>query len=94
MSSLTAPNFSRALFILVAVAGGLFAFTGPTLPDFGTLTTAVGHAIRDGISSIYTPNLNPDEQQYQVQIFSRDPLIVYIRNFISSDEIAHLLQVR
>ena len=33
------------------------------------------------------------EHQYQVQIFSRDPLILYIQNFVSSEEIAYLLRV-
>lgn len=31
---------------------------------------------------------------FQVQIFSRDPLIVYIDNFVSQDEIDHLLNIR
>ncbi|KAJ5943770.1 Prolyl 4-hydroxylase alpha subunit, partial [Penicillium verrucosum] len=30
---------------------------------------------------------------FQVQIFSRDPLIVYIDNFVSQDEIDHLLNI-
>lgn len=46
------------------------------------------------MASIYTPNMNHEDQKYQVQIFSRDPLIVYIRNFVSSVEIAHLLDIR
>ncbi|KAB5515113.1 putative prolyl 4-hydroxylase alpha subunit [Coniochaeta sp. 2T2.1] len=33
------------------------------------------------------------EHQYQAQIFSRDPLIFYIRNFVSREEIAYLLRV-
>ncbi|CAI7600466.1 unnamed protein product [Penicillium viridicatum] len=31
---------------------------------------------------------------FQVQIFSRDPLITYIHNFVSQDEIDHLLNIR
>lgn len=35
-----------------------------------------------------------DDHQYQVQIFSKDPLIMAIHPFITNDEIAHLLHVR
>ncbi|KAK5995766.1 Prolyl 4-hydroxylase subunit alpha-1 [Cladobotryum mycophilum] len=38
----------------------------------------------------------PDDNKhsYDVQIFSRDPLILYIENFVTQDEIQHLLELR
>ncbi|KAK5634808.1 hypothetical protein RRF57_010521 [Xylaria bambusicola] len=38
-------------------------------------------------------NQGREDGRYQIQIFSRDPLILYIRDFVSSDEINHLLEV-
>jgi prolyl 4-hydroxylase len=46
-------------------------------------------AIDDGADSILCP---PDG--YQTHILSRQPLVVYIENFISDKEIAHLIGLR
>lgn len=72
----------------------MFALFGHLLPDFSISSSAVGQTVRKQMASICTPNMNHDEQKYQVQIFSRDPLIVYIRNFVSRDDIAYLLDIR
>lgn len=34
------------------------------------------------------------EDQYEVHLFSRDPLVLYIHRFVSKDEIEHLLKIR
>lgn len=36
----------------------------------------------------------PSGPNYEVQVFSQDPLILYIRDFLSEEEIQHLLEVR
>lgn len=36
----------------------------------------------------------PSVPNYEVQVFSHDPLILYIRDFLSEDEIQHLLKAR
>ena len=72
----------------------MFAVLIHQLPFLNTSISAVGQIVRQGMTSIYMPNLNHDEQRYQVQIFSRDPLIIFIRDFLSSDEITRLLYLR
>ncbi|KAI1105903.1 hypothetical protein F4804DRAFT_89903 [Jackrogersella minutella] len=39
-----------------------------------------------------TPNCPPDS--YSVHILSKAPIVIYIENFISEDEISHLLDIR
>jgi prolyl 4-hydroxylase len=34
------------------------------------------------------------DTQYRVHIFSREPLVIYVENFLASDEREHLLEVR
>lgn len=34
------------------------------------------------------------EDLYSVHIFSKEPLVVYIENFLSADERSHLLEIR
>ncbi|KAK0620906.1 hypothetical protein B0T14DRAFT_432644 [Immersiella caudata] len=34
-----------------------------------------------------------DTHPYQVQVFSRDPLVLHVDSFLSSDEIAHVLKI-
>ncbi|PWY96373.1 hypothetical protein BO94DRAFT_580224 [Aspergillus sclerotioniger CBS 115572] len=56
----------------------LFHRSGPNAPE-NTSTSAAG--------------LVGDEPSYDVQIFSRDPLILHIRDFVSRAEINHLLKI-
>ncbi|XXG96883.1 hypothetical protein Hte_003174 [Hypoxylon texense] len=77
----------------MAIAGAMLALVGHLLPDANISTSAVGQIVRNGVASIFTPDLDVGTPQYQVQIFSRDPLIVFIRDFLSSYEIEHLLRL-
>lgn len=38
--------------------------------------------------------LDIGQNDYRIQIFSRDPLIIYVRSFLSKDEIDHVLKLR
>ena len=40
------------------------------------------------------PNLTCPEHPYTVHIFSREPLVVYIENFVTEEEAAHLIAIR
>jgi len=31
---------------------------------------------------------------YEAQIFSRDPLVIYLKDFLSTEEVNHLLRIR
>jgi hypothetical protein len=48
-------------------------------------------------SSIIVPILwhspHIEESGYQIQVFSQDPMILYVHDFLSKDEIAHLLKL-
>lgn len=47
-----------------------------------------------GSSNLAGLLLKPQPHRYEVQIFSRDPLILYIRDFLSQGEIQHVLKKR
>lgn len=47
----------------------------------------LSHALRSETSEDQNPN-------YQVRLFSRDPLILYVDNFLTPFEVDHLLKVR
>lgn len=78
----------------MAIVGAMFALFGHLLPTFSTSTSALGQLVRTQLTSTYPSSIEHPEQSYQVQIFSRDPLVVYIRNFLSADEISYLLDIR
>ena len=46
-------------------------------------------ALPDEQSSLYCPR-----QEYTAHVFNREPLVIYVENFLSQDEIAHLLDLR
>ncbi|KAI3329927.1 putative prolyl 4-hydroxylase alpha subunit [Ustulina deusta] len=87
-------SFPYMLYFLIPLLGVMFTLFGPSLRNFSISSPAIGLITRKQIGDIgQMPNQGHDDFKYQVKIFSRDPLIVYIRNFVSSDEITHLLQV-
>lgn len=84
-----------ALYFMIPIIGVMFTLFHPLLPDFSTSSSAISLIIRNRIGNTdLMPNHGHSDPKYHIQLFSRDPLIVYIRNFVSGDEITHLLQVR
>jgi prolyl 4-hydroxylase len=95
MSSNGGLSASYVIMFSLAVSGAFFAMFGHLLPGVGNLlSSSLGQAARQQISTLFAQPSNNEVHEYQTQIFSRDPLIVYIRNFVSSDEIDYLLQTR
>lgn len=46
------------------------------------------------VSGDSTASISESAHGYKTQIFSRDPLVIYIHDFVSSQEIAHLIKLR
>lgn len=90
MFSVKRFSFSYSLYLFLAILGAILALSTDLIPGFGLPTSVTRQAI--GIKKLFT-SAHVDHQ-YQIQIFSRDPLIIYIRDFLSSEEIAHLLRER
>ncbi|KAL1860558.1 hypothetical protein VTK73DRAFT_7285 [Phialemonium thermophilum] len=85
----------RAVYFTVALVGALLALFAGWRPQFDASTSVVGSWARRARPDVHTSTPSTDaEHQYQVQIFSRDPLVIYVKNFVSSDEIAYLLAIR
>lgn len=56
-------------------------------------STAVSHVKLDNL--VYpAKDLQCPDHKYNIRIFSASPLIIYIENFVSEDEAAHLVQLR
>ncbi|KAI1125134.1 putative prolyl 4-hydroxylase alpha subunit [Nemania abortiva] len=94
MASSTGSSSPHMVFILIPVIGVIFTLFGPLFSNTDLSSSTIGLLARKQISDIFrVSNRGHVDHEYQVQIFSRDPLIVYIRNFVSSDEIDYLLRV-
>ncbi len=98
MSLVKGLGFLHAFYLAAAIAGAVLALFGHS-PDLGIASSVVGQTFRKGISNTYLGRLAlskwcSGEQPYQAQIFSRDPLVIYIGSFLSEVEIAHLLRLR
>ncbi|KAI0533015.1 putative prolyl 4-hydroxylase alpha subunit [Xylaria digitata] len=94
MASSKSSNSPRLIYFLIPMIGVIFALFGPLLPSLGVSSSSIVPIVRKYIGYItYAPNQGNGDFEYKVQIFSRDPLIIYIRDFVSSEEITHLLQV-
>ncbi|GAW16599.1 hypothetical protein ANO14919_060320 [Xylariales sp. No.14919] len=86
-------KFLAMLYFLIPIVGVILTLLSRSSHDFTISQSKIGLIIRKQIRKIgHLPNQGRSDQNFEVQIFSRDPLIIYIRNFVSSDEIAHLLQ--
>ncbi|KAI0187047.1 putative prolyl 4-hydroxylase alpha subunit [Xylaria flabelliformis] len=90
MASSRGSSSPRVLYFLIPILGIMITLFRHLLPDYG-ISSSIDLIIRKHISGSHVPN--QDNHQYEVQIFSRDPLIIYIQNFVSSEEVAHLLKV-
>ena len=78
----------------IVIAGIGFVADGFSL---GILTSIVPRVALDGFrhcQTIQRPDVDFDDHEYRVQIFSTDPLVMVIHSFVSRDEIAHLLRIR
>jgi len=89
-------------YLLLALAGALLALSGSRVlhaSDLAHPSSFINKTLHSlATTNTQTPSTSVEhygaDPGYQVQIFSRDPLIIYIRNFVRSDEIAHLLDIR
>jgi hypothetical protein len=84
------PFFSRKYYAAAAVAMAIFAILGSQVIS-KTIST-LNQGLQRWAGIITSPH--PNTHAYQVQVFSRDPLVLHIESFLSSDEIAHVLQIR
>lgn len=86
--------------ISLALAVGIFVFlTGILSAYIASSGLASSHLVRV-LSGARSPGsrLNifrfTPQHQYEVQVFSQDPLILYVHNFLNKYEITHLLKAR
>ncbi|KAI1328865.1 putative prolyl 4-hydroxylase alpha subunit [Xylariaceae sp. FL0255] len=82
---------SKIHYFLVPMIGLLLFLVGPihnNIPYFINDLVTLGNRHEDLVQHCHI-----HEPQRQAQIFSRDPLIIYIRNFLNSVEISHLLEI-
>ncbi|KAI1169583.1 putative prolyl 4-hydroxylase alpha subunit [Nemania sp. FL0916] len=93
MSAKNDMSLPRGLSIVVATVIVVFSILGP-LTDYQITASAVGRIVSKKVYSALIPlrkSTSLNHQPYQVQIFSRDPQVIYIEDFLSKEEIAHLL---
>lgn len=87
-------KYSRVqiLYVFIAMSVGVFVskfgFTSAELQD------RLGQIIPVQLIPVFFTGKTPPTEGYEVQIFSREPLILYVHNFVSTDEIKHLLAIR
>lgn len=77
---------STIVVVAIAVLVGVKSSLLDRLPPSWYWTSSPG--------SLNASSLGVDQTGYNVQIFSRDPLIIYIRSFLTKDEIDHVLKLR
>jgi hypothetical protein len=74
----TTAKTNRSLWLPVAILTILFCLTPSTSERLASLS---GSAC----------NITVRDPSYSVQVFNSDPMILYIKNFLSTDEIAHIV---
>jgi len=97
MFSISGSKYWNAFCATIALAGAIVALFGNLLPGVDLSASSGAYIARralNHISNVYTPALNFKENSYEIQIFSWNPLVIIIQNFVSSDEITHLLTLR
>lgn len=91
-------SFVYKICFVVATAGVFIAIVGHSSdssalsPTFAQLVSRSGGSTHLRRLELSVRSYN--EQPYSAQIFSRDPLIRYIKSFLSKDEISRLLHLR
>lgn len=97
MASSKGSKLSSTLYFSFATVGLIIAVLGLLFPDIYDSTTG-----RVGLS-LTTPKSirkylsNPSHEhhhQYRAQVFSRDPLVMYIHDFLTPEEIDYVLEYR
>jgi hypothetical protein len=90
MEKKTQQLFKMLISAIVAVVIGILIGSKSTLLNC-LFTSSFSSSL---LGSHTTSPLDIGQNDYHVQIFSRDPLIIYIRSFLSKGEIDHVLKLR
>jgi len=85
-------------YVVAALAMGIF-WLDPILQLFSPRSTLIRRTARPQINESLlavetASNLSCAPDAHSVHIFSREPLVLYIENFLSGEERAHLLDIR
>ncbi|KAK4443763.1 putative prolyl 4-hydroxylase [Podospora aff. communis PSN243] len=80
----------RTLYLGAALIGAIFGLLWHR-HEFSISSTSTGPFL-GRIFQLSKTGI-PNEQPYRAQIFSRDPMVIYIRSFLHKDEIDHLLRL-
>ncbi|KAI1268089.1 putative prolyl 4-hydroxylase alpha subunit [Xylariaceae sp. FL1019] len=92
MTSKTSPSGSTVHYLLIPIVGLLCFVLGSVNPDF-SISKSLQQFIPSGLLDQIAPSQSMHKRhQYSAQVFSTDPLIIYIRNFVSEEEIDYLLE--
>lgn len=93
-----APSLSTILQYIIAAGIGYVLVGSPVLRS---LTGEEAEEPLPEISAekidslvIPDPDLQCPEHKYTTHIFSRDPLVLYIPDFLSDEEIDHIVEIR
>jgi hypothetical protein len=82
----------QLLYVFIAISVGVFvSIFGSNAAE---LQNHLGQVIPLQLIPVFSTSKAPPAEGYEVQIFSREPLILYVYNFVSTDEIKHLLAIR
>lgn len=85
--------FALILGLLLAFVPGLFY----ALQNYGEVQVGRANGLYQFIPGVMSKDLGvstTDWRGYEAQIVSRDPSIIYIKNFLSSSEASHFARIR
>lgn len=97
MASSKGSKLSSTLYFPFATVGFIIAVLGLLFPDIYDSTTGrvgLSLTIPKSIRKYLSKPSHEDHHQYRAQVFSRDPLVMYIHDFLTPEEIDYVLEYR
>jgi prolyl 4-hydroxylase len=97
MASSKGSKLSYTLYFSFATIGLIIAVLGFLFPDLYDSTTGrvgLNLTIPKSIRKYLSSPSHADHHQYRAQVFSRDPLVMYIHDFLTPEEIDYVLEYR
>lgn len=97
MASSKGSKVSPTIYFSFAAVGLIIAVLGLLFPDFydsNTGRVGLSLTIPKSIQKYLLTPSHEDRHQYRAQVFSRDPLVMYIHDFLTPEEIDYVLKYR
>jgi prolyl 4-hydroxylase len=97
MGSSKGSKLSPTLYFSFVTAGLILAALGLVFPDFYDSNTGrigLSITIPKSVRKYMSNPSHEDQHHYRAQVFSRDPLVIYIHDFLTAEEIDYVLEYR